>query len=441
MHVDSELEQTKDLSRKTVAFFDLSGSYTHLAEAVAPAFGRCLYYVPWQTAFPSIREFAPGLGLPGIERVVDFESHLDEVDLVVFPDVGMGGLQEYLRTQGIAVLGSGRAGLLERDRWLLRERLIQVGIEVAPAEYIVGLDALRLELSQRGEAYIKTCVFRGDIETMHQKTFDTFRTEIDHYVGELGPLAQMMGFLVESPVDDEECAEVGFDDHFGNANYAGPTLWGYECKDAGFAAFATDSLPPRLEELRLRTARMVAPYGYSGPLSIEARITQDRAVFLDLTARYGSPPSEIQAFMVENLAEVMWGAAHGTPVPPVFLSRVAAQLVIKSEMVGERKPILVEVGIPERTALHGHFKVNGKDCIVSPAAIRECAGAVGLGNSLESAFAEAVEVAEALIGIDLKYDEGALSEALEQVKKGLNLGLDWRNNDGSERRRGASVAA
>jgi hypothetical protein len=416
-----------DLRHKTIAFFDLSGSYTHLAEAVVPDFARVLYWVPWQSrAFPVIQEFAPGLGLEGIERIVDFEDHLDDIDLVVFPDVGMGGLQEYLRRQGLLVLGSGHAGILERDRWLLHERLKNAGLEPTEGEYVIGLDALRLELAQREECYIKTCLFRGNIETMHQRTYETFRGELDHHQAELGPLGQVLGFLVEEPIGDDECVEVGFDDHFGNANYAGPTLWGYECKDLGFLGFASELLPLRLEELREKTAHLVAPYNYCGPISIEARITKNRAVFLDLTARYGSPPSEIQAFLIENLGEVMWAAAQGSPIAPVFRAPVAAQLVITSETVGEKKPIQLDVGMPERTALHGHFKIGGKDCIVSPSAIKECAGAVGLGSSIEDAFTEAIEAAGALVGVDLKYEESALSKALEAIEKGITLGLDYR---------------
>ncbi len=422
---------TGDLSKKTVCFYDLAGSYTHLAEAVAPSFGRLLYFTPWERGFPVIQEFVPGLGLPAIERITDFEEHLDEIDLAVFPDCGLGGFQEWLRRQGMLVLGSGNAGLLERDRWLLHGELRKVGIEIAKSDYIVGVTALRLDVEKRGKCHIKCNLFRGNMETQHPENYETFKTELDHIEAELGPLADTMGFVVEEDISDDNCVEVGFDDHFGGASYAGPTLWGYERKDKGYLGFAGE-LPARLDDLRRRTARMLRPYGYSGPCSIEVRITPERDVFLDLTARYPSPPSEIYPSLVRNLAEVMWGAASGHPVAPDFAAPIAAQLVICSKRAGEGLPVLVEVGMPARVVLHGHFRVDGHDCLVCPSKIEECAAAVGLGNSVEDAFAEAIEAAHSLIGPDLSFEESALARLVDEVIKGESLGLDWRRTAHSE---------
>ncbi len=57
-----------DLSRRTVLFWDASGGYTHMAEAVVGDFARVLYYVPWERGFPSTNDALPGEGLDGIER-------------------------------------------------------------------------------------------------------------------------------------------------------------------------------------------------------------------------------------------------------------------------------------------------------------------------------------------------------------------------------------
>src|SRR5215469_5777407 len=118
-----------DVSRKTVLIWDASASYTHVAESVVGEFANVLYFVPWEKGFSVARDYIPGMGLDGVERVADFFDSLDRADLVVFTDVGQPGLQEYLRGHGMPVFGSGRAAVLERDRWVLKGELRSAGID------------------------------------------------------------------------------------------------------------------------------------------------------------------------------------------------------------------------------------------------------------------------------------------------------------------------
>src|SRR5215510_9587494 len=92
----------------TVLLFDLSSSFTHVAEALVPQVGRVLYFSPWQSGFPKTKD--------------------------VLPDVGMDGLQEYLREQGHYVCGAGHASVLEQDRLELRREATAAGFSVAPGE-------------------------------------------------------------------------------------------------------------------------------------------------------------------------------------------------------------------------------------------------------------------------------------------------------------------
>src|SRR5215475_7001367 len=104
-----------DLSTKTIIVFDLSGSFTHVAERLAKDFGKVLYHTLWQTGFSTTRDILPGFGLEEVERISDFFSHLDSTDAVMFADVGYGDLQEFLRKEKVPVFGSAGSQDLEID--------------------------------------------------------------------------------------------------------------------------------------------------------------------------------------------------------------------------------------------------------------------------------------------------------------------------------------
>src|SRR5260370_15468822 len=98
----------EDLQSKTALCYD-HGTFVELAARLARDFGRVLYFQPWQSAFPCMKDCAIGLGVPDVERVYNFWDVVDKVDIFVFPDVWDGDLQAYLRGQGKPVLGAGKA--------------------------------------------------------------------------------------------------------------------------------------------------------------------------------------------------------------------------------------------------------------------------------------------------------------------------------------------
>src|SRR5215471_20741443 len=95
-----------NLQNKSILVYDESGTFTHVAERLAKDFGQVGYFVQWQSGFSDVAHFLPGLGLPEIEKIADPFTVLDRFDMVLFADVGMGGLQKYLRSIGMPVFGS-----------------------------------------------------------------------------------------------------------------------------------------------------------------------------------------------------------------------------------------------------------------------------------------------------------------------------------------------
>lgn len=70
----------------TVLWLDC-GLFVDFAIRYAPGFKRTLYFTPWVNSFPKSNAMMIGDGFDEIERVNYFWDHIDEVDLVICPDV------------------------------------------------------------------------------------------------------------------------------------------------------------------------------------------------------------------------------------------------------------------------------------------------------------------------------------------------------------------
>lgn len=413
-----------DLSHKSVLFFDPSGDFVHMAEAVIGDFGAVKYFAPWDRGFPAVRDYVPGTGLDGIERVYDFFDALDETDLVVFPDVGNGGLQEYLRRQGMAVFGSGYAEQLERNRWFLKSICKKYKLECADAIPVTGLENLRQILAEMTDVYVKMSIFRGDDETFHHEDQADTTRRLNELALKMEPYSNHAEFVIEQPISVDNCVEIGADLC---ANVAGLypryNLWGYEAKDRAYAGHA-GLLPQRLTSVLEKLEPILREFNYRGTLSTETKECKDGSYFLDFTARCANPPSPLMRFMVQNWGEIMWEAANGRIVEPEFAAPIGVQIILRSEY-GAENPLRISVGRWDRTVLFGHCAYEGSDYSISPSEIAECAAACGMGSTLSQALEEAVNTAEGIKGREITWDEGALEELTESIETGDKLGISW----------------
>ena len=75
------------------------------------------YWSEFRDPFPYHYKRYIGEGLPGIKRVSNPWLYINDVDLVIFPDVGFGGETEFLRVDyGKLVWGTGLGEVLELNR-------------------------------------------------------------------------------------------------------------------------------------------------------------------------------------------------------------------------------------------------------------------------------------------------------------------------------------
>ncbi len=414
-----------DFSKQTALVID-QGLYVHVAQRLAQSFGRVLYYCNgWRTAFPVSERFNVGAGLEGIQRVPNAWDHVENADLIVFPDTYFAGEQAFLRRQGKRVWGSGHAEILELYRDELKTVMKSAGLPVAPYRIIVGIDALRDYLRDNPGVYVKGNVFRGDVETFRNTNWVVTQPLLDDLASRLGPRQASTVFVVEDPI---EGVETGYDGACIDGRFPSVACFGYEAKDAGYIGRVVDyeDLPPPLKEVNTKLAPAMAALGCRSFFSTEVRVGPDRQPYLmDPAMRAGSPPSEAYIELFSNWDEVIWAGADGEVAEFKPVALYAAEIILRSQWATKH---FLALDIPDSVRrfikIHGHCRIEGRD-YAAPLGIREVGAAIGLGNSLEDAVNAALEHAQAVQGLELEFDRDALNSVMDSIEQGQQFGIDW----------------
>src|SRR2546425_1307697 len=220
-----------DLSSKSVLVYD-RGLFLPLAFRLAEEFGEVRYFVPDDSPFPLPCARSLGDGFEEIERVRDFWQALPEIDLVVFPDVADGSLQEYLNEQGVRVWGSRHGEDLELRRSWFRHKQLDWGLEIGEHQIVRGIENLRSFLRDGHNGwFVKISRFRGLCETFQYHAGDRGATQLDQLAVKLGPLQDDFPFLVEAPI---EGIETGIDEFSIDGEWPATVVQGLETKDKAY---------------------------------------------------------------------------------------------------------------------------------------------------------------------------------------------------------------
>jgi hypothetical protein len=418
-----------DLSTKTVLFYDY-GLFICIAEKLAEKFGKVYYYTPWKNDFPTYETAWIGRGARGgVERIKDFFEVLDKLDkentLIFFPDIYNSDLQEDLRRQGYRMIGAGEAEKFERDKWLFKKILKELGLPVANTVRIVGLKHLRELLSGLGNKWLKTSEFRGDFETREHVNMERTNMWLDKITCKMvPPRRNTIEILVEDPIEGD--VEPGVDMFLSNGVPSEYCTIGYEVKGVGMISrtFKTQELPKNLKSANDKVIALMPEY--KGPYSAEFRIDKNGTVYyVDPAMRFGSPLAEMQCEFYDNFAESMWEISEGKAPSFRPIAKYAVQIVMYSEYLLKR-PIIVEY--PEEAAkwfkMRDYCIVDGITyCIPNPSGDSTVGSVFGFANNLDEAIKLAEDRTDKINGDGLTWDTDVGVEAKKYIKDGEKHGI------------------
>jgi phosphoribosylamine-glycine ligase len=260
--------------------------------------------------------YAPGEGF-GLKKVMDPFAVLDDVDYVMFTDIGRGRMADFLRRAGYRVFGAGIGEILEFNRLKAKEYFRDLGIKFAETKILQGVDdviAFLKRAPKNEKWYIKLNVFRGDMETLGTSDSDQAEIALVQLKDKFGPLAKRFVFGAEKAM---EGIEPGWDMFFNGHEFLTPFMFGAEFKTHYVSKWMTD-----IEEVDFAAdfMRKITPllqeFDYRGAFSTEGIFDGDDFYMIDFTSRFGLPLSAIYADQMQNYTEVITAVADGKNVSP-----------------------------------------------------------------------------------------------------------------------------
>lgn len=412
----------------SVLVIDL-GLFLFVAETLGKHFGKVYYYTPGQEEpFPTKNHMLIGHGVPNIERVNAIYPYVDEVDLIVFPDVGFGEMTDHFRKIGKRVWGCGLAEKLELDRAWSKKHLEELGIPIGKWVKITGVDKLCEYLKTHKDVWVKTSRFRGDFETFHAPDYDLVDEKIDELRHKLGAAASLMEFIVEQAIPD--AVEIGADPWTIDGKYPSANMMGIEVKDKGYVAtwVPYDKQPKQILETNALIASTFRKYQAKTFWGFEMRVDKRGIPWvIDPLTRFGSPPGELCQLFYENLHEIIWEGAGGVMVKPEFAAKFGVELLIHSSWA-EKNWLSVRYpdSLEPYVKLRQKAIIDGKRYIVPGITGNPEIGAVlGIGSTLKGAIEMCKKNAEQIKGYYIDIFPEALDDAVGEIAKLKTYGIEY----------------
>lgn len=416
-----------NLKDKTVLVLDC-GLFVEIAIKLSKEFKKVYYYTEWRSSFPSKRGVMIGEGFDEIERVNDWMSKIDEVDLFVFPDVYYGSEQVYLRSIGKNVFGGGHGDELELWRNEAKKHFKSLGLPVSPYKVLVGLDKLREYLKTKKNQFVKISCYRGDFETWHHEEYKLSEPMLDKMERSLGVMKDDYEFVVEEALDGEDIVEAGSDLFTVDGKYPDKVISGFEIKDLGYVGAVKEysKISPLVTGFNDKISKTLKDYTYRGFMSTEIRVGKDKIPYMiDFCARAGSPPNELYQEMISNLGEVMWYAAQGILVQPKYAAKYGIECLIHSDWASDEwQAVYYPKEINQWVKLRNACRINGIDYVVPQNdGLPEIGAVIAIGDSVDECIEKVKGYAEQVKGYRLDIKTGSIENMKEVLEKAKRIGI------------------
>lgn len=419
----------KDIGEIVCTVVDF-GSFICLAEKLSQSYAKVNYHCPIEREFRRFEDAAIGRGIPGVKKIPSFMDIdiIKETDLWVFPDIGYGSEQAYLKSLSKPVWGSMGADEYERLRTLFAKVVEELGLPMVPIKTIKGVPALREHLKTVENKWVKINEFRDQMETWHH-------IDYDHSIPELGRLETIFGearwvvFVVQDALDG--ATEIGYDGWSVDGWFPDSSFQGYEAKNEAYLGARTpyDNLPEEIRMVNEKYSKVLEEYGYRNFFATEIRNHEGTPYFIDPTMRMPGQTGEQLLETMGNLPEVIWKGAQGELVQPQWNADFAgsATLNYKGDCSGE-KVIKIPTEAERWVKLCRYGRWDG--AYHFPANPRTDTGVViGMGDTIKDTI-EAVKDNFDLIGdASLSIKSDSFVALLDDIQKAEEDGIEFTRQE------------
>lgn len=381
----------KGVSEITACVVDY-GTFESLAVKLGETMGKVYFYSPNEDEYREITRCTIGVGIDDdqhrVTRVDEFMSPrvVNETDLFIFPDIGWGETQSYLRSIGKAVWGSMGADNLELYRTRFLDLLKRVGLPIVPSKQIVGMTSLAEYLKDVKNKWVKINRFRNNMETWHHIDWQHSERMLEHLAVEFGATKELVVFVVQDDIESD--LEIGYDGWTVDGQYPDSSYQGYEKKNELYLGSQTKytDLPEEIRFVNEKLSSTLKEYQYRNFFATEIRLKDKTPYFIDPTMRMPGQTGEQLLETCVNLADVIWQGANGNLIKPEFKYKFAAEATLHYT---DCPDIWMTVRIPKEilqwVKLYHYCYLDGAyHC--PPGRNDEIGVVLGVGNTIEEAI-------------------------------------------------------
>lgn len=423
LQVTNRKDKMKEISEAHACVID-AGTFPEMAEVLSRSFARTSYYSPWESEFLCIDKCVIGDGCDGFDRVDDYmdPDFFNTVDLWVFPDIGYGGLQRYLRSLNKLVWGSMGASDLELFRTRFLSVIHKAGLPVVASTRCNGLTELASHLKGVKNKWVKINRYRGNMETWHHIDWDHSVRMIEHLACVFGPMKEYVIFVVQDAIEGDEenpVLEVGYDGWTVDGNFPVLSYQGYEAKNQLYlgSLLAADDIPQPVRFVNEAMAPTLEQYGYRNFWATEIRIQDGTPYFIDPTARMAGQTMEHLHETCTNLADVVYRGAAGELVVPEFSAPFAAEATLHytAETDGGWKTLKVPESVRDWVKLYRYCCIDGIYQF-PPHKSDELGVVCGRGDTVEEAINDLKDNFSEIENEPVSIDLSGFAKLIEQIE-------------------------
>jgi hypothetical protein len=259
-----------------------------------------------------------GKGYEEIHLVDDFWTAVHKADMVVFTGVYNGNFQKEVIRQGIPCFSAMGSEVLETVKSKMYKMLSKSGLPVPTYRgkpiweegYVTGVDNAQRMLKDEENKIIKCDYYRGDMETkkylnafLSSPWFDEIRTRI-------GVGHDQFKLIIEDLIKSK--CEGGYDTPNLDGEIPDYVSIGYEAKDQLYANRIVKKLPKIMQDVHDRMKPAFKHLGFQAWQSTEILFDEKgNPHVIDLTHRFGRPPSELLMEQYTSFPLNVWDLGHG----------------------------------------------------------------------------------------------------------------------------------